>query len=65
MDESYPTLEYLGNFSGAPFEKPECVPAAELNRQFRESGRLAVFARTTTSGRCDYAALDASFPKLN
>jgi hypothetical protein len=59
-DESWPTLEELA--PGAPFAKPECVSAAVLNQQFRDSGTLAGFARTTAAGSCNYAALSAELP---
>jgi hypothetical protein len=59
--ESYPTFETFDP-SGLPFTKPECVSAEELNRQFSQSTVLYPFARTKTSGTCDYAALAAMFP---
>jgi hypothetical protein len=61
-DESWPTLEYLamGTF---PFTSPECVSAAELNQQFRDSVTLQTFARIPdTTGTCDYAARAAELP---
>jgi hypothetical protein len=58
-DESWPTLQYLAGGVDAPFTHPECVPAEVLNQQFLDSEVLAVFARTTASGGCDYSALDA------
>ena len=57
-DESAPTLESFVTGMDAPFSRPECVPAEELNQQFRDAG-LPAFARTTASGSCDHAALEA------
>jgi hypothetical protein len=62
-DESWPTLEYLSDSSGFPFERPQCVTAETLNAQFRDSGTLAAFARTRSGGTCNYAELDAQLPK--
>ena len=64
-DESWSTLGYLANDMGARFASPECVPAEELNQQFRDSGTLQSFARTTASGTCSYRALDAALPPRN
>jgi len=61
-DESWPTLEYLSDSSGLPFERPQCVTADELNAQFLDSGALAAFARTRANGTCNYAELDAMLP---
>jgi len=61
-DESWTTLAVLASGTDAPFTKPECVTADELNRQFRDSETLASFARTRASGSCDYAALAAELP---
>jgi hypothetical protein len=58
-DQSWPTLEYLAEYMEAPFTRPECVSADVLNQQFRDSVVLEGFARTTATGSCDYAALDA------
>jgi len=61
-DESWPTLQVLAGGIDAPFTKPECVTAEELNQQFRDSGSLASLARTRAAGTCNYAALEAELP---
>jgi hypothetical protein len=58
-DESWPVFEGLLAGADAPFIRPECVPAEVLNQQFRDSVVLEPFARTTASGSCNYAELDA------
>jgi hypothetical protein len=65
-DESWPTFESFVEGKPAPFTKPECVSATELNQQFRDSGTLADFARLKESGMsCDYAALAEKFPPFS
>jgi hypothetical protein len=59
-DESWPSFESF--VPNAPFAKPECVSAAVLNQQFRDSGTLVGFARTIAGGTCNYAALSAELP---
>ena len=59
-DESYATFADFAPGLEAPFTKPECVSAETLNQQFRDSVVLEDFARTTATGRCNYAELDAT-----
>lgn len=63
-DEVAPTLELLLEGESAPFAKPECVTADELNSQFAASS-LDEFARIppTSGAPCDHAALAASEPR--
>jgi hypothetical protein len=61
---SYDTLGVLNELMPAPFSQPECVSSDTLNQQFRATAKLGPFARTSASGTCDYAALDAKLPKL-
>ncbi len=60
-DESASTLEYLAGGS-FPFTQPRCFKAEVLNQHFLDSVVLEGFGRTTASGTCDYAALDAELP---
>lgn len=55
---SAPTLGYLSGDATAPFARPECVHAEVLNEQFRNS-KLRSLARTTSTGTCNYAEIDA------
>ena len=63
-DEVAPTLELLLEGESAPFAKPECVTADELNAQFRASS-LDEFARipATSGAPCDHAALALALPR--
>lgn len=58
-DESYSTFANIIQGDGVPFDHPECLSAEALNQNFRNSGVLAAFARTVSSGTCNYAALDS------
>jgi len=59
-DEIYPVFEVLMEGESAPFTQQECVTAAELNQQLRDSKTLESLAFfPDTTGSCDYAALDA------
>lgn len=64
-DEVAPTLELLLDGESAPFAKPECVTADELNMQFRAS-KLDAFARipATSGAPCDYQALAQALPRF-
>jgi hypothetical protein len=55
------TLGALAQDENAPFARPECVPAAVLNQQFRDSS-LRSLARVTGGGTCNYAEIDARQP---
>lgn len=58
---NYDTFAVLA--PNAPFGMPECVAAEVLNEQFRAAG-LRAFARTTSTGTCNYAEIDARQPNL-
>jgi hypothetical protein len=58
-NESWSTFANIIQGDGVPFDRPQCLSAETLNRQFRDSVALAAFARTVASGTCDHAALDA------
>lgn len=58
-NESWSTFANIIQGDGKPFDRPACLSAEALNQQFRGSVALEAFARTTTSGTCDHAALDA------
>lgn len=64
-DEVAGTFEVLLEGESAPFSKPECVTADELNMQLRMSS-LDAFARipATSGDACDYAALAAAQPRF-
>jgi hypothetical protein len=63
-DEIAPTFEVLLEGEAAPFTKPSCLTADELNEQLRASS-LSAFARIPATGgaACDYAALAAAQPR--
>ena len=63
-DEVAPTFELLLEGESAPFAKPECVTADELNRQF-EATSLDAFARipATSGAQCDHQALAEAQPR--
>lgn len=63
-DEVALTLELLLEGESAPFAKPECVTADELNMQFAASS-LDEFARIPPTGgaSCDYRALAEAQPR--
>lgn len=63
-DEVAPTFEVLLDGATAPFAKPECVTADELNAQLKASP-LAAFARipATSGAPCDFAALSEALPR--
>lgn len=64
-DEVAPTFEVLLDGASAPFSKPECVTADELNAQLKASS-LDAFARipATSGGACDFAALAEALPRF-
>jgi hypothetical protein len=63
-DEIAPTLELLLEGETAPFAKPECVTADELNTQFKATS-LDEFARIppTSGAACDHQALAEAQPR--
>lgn len=63
-DEVAPTFEVLLDGEPAPFSKPECLSADELNAQLEDSS-LAAFARipATSGAPCDRAALAEAVPR--
>lgn len=63
-DEVAPTFELLLEGESAPFAKPECVTADELNMQFNASS-LDEFARVppTSGAACDREALALAVPR--
>lgn len=63
-DEVAGTLEVLLDGAAAPFTKPECVSADELNAQLLETS-LSAFARipATSGAACDRAALAQTIPR--
>jgi hypothetical protein len=63
-DEVAPTFELLLEGESAPFAKPECVTADELNNQFKASS-LEAFARirATSGAPCDHQALAQAIPR--
>jgi hypothetical protein len=64
-DEVAGTFEVLLDGAMAPFSKPECVTADELNMQLKASP-LDAFARipATSGDACDYAALAEAQPRF-
>lgn len=64
-DEIAGTFEVLLDGESAPFSKPECLSADDLNAQLRDS-KLAAFARfpATSAAACDYAALAQANPRF-
>jgi hypothetical protein len=63
-DEVAPTFELLLEGESAPYAKPECVTADELNTQFNASS-LDEFARipATSGASCDHQALAQKIPR--
>jgi hypothetical protein len=63
-DEIAPILELLLQGESAPFAKPECITADELNMQFKSSS-LDAFARVppTSGAACDHQALAEAKPR--
>jgi len=56
-----PTKALVG-FSPAPFERPVCLSAADINARFKETVLAGFGHIPETSGTCDYAGLVARHP---
>jgi hypothetical protein len=64
-DEIAGTFEVLLEGESAPFSKPECLSAQDLNAQLASS-KLSAFARipATEGSACDHAALAEALPRF-
>lgn len=52
-------LKVLAGGADAPFTQIECVKSEQLNAQLRSSSLAGLASLPSTTGSCDYAALDA------